>query len=103
MVKLIAVFQNKLKNSYITFTQEDAKSEVIVNGNIKQLKKGKHGFHIHEKGNLTKSDCSKCEGHWNPKKSNMVVEMIKIVMPGILVILRQMNKTKVNFILQQIK
>lgn len=69
MVKLIAVFQNKLKNSYITFTQEDAKSEVIVNGNIKQLKKGKHGFHIHEKGNLTKSDCSKCEGHWNPKKN----------------------------------
>ena len=68
MVKLIAVFQNNLKNSYITFTQEDAKSEVIVNGNIKQLKKGKHGFHIHEKGNLTKSDCSKCEGHWNPKK-----------------------------------
>ena len=66
MVKLIAVFQNKLKNSYITFTQETPKTEVVVNGNIKHLKKGKHGFHIHEKGNLTKTDCSKCEGHWNP-------------------------------------
>jgi Cu-Zn family superoxide dismutase len=66
MVKFIAVFQNKLKNSYITFSQENPKSEVIVNGNIKNLKKGKHGFHIHEKGNLTKTDCSKCEGHWNP-------------------------------------
>jgi len=43
-MKLIAVFQNKLKNSYITFSQENPKSEVIVNGNIKNLKKGKHGI-----------------------------------------------------------
>tara|TARA_B110000285_G_scaffold230216_1_gene296401 strand:+ start:121 stop:576 length:456 start_codon:yes stop_codon:yes gene_type:complete len=62
----ISVFQGKLKGSYCTFYQDNSKSPVKINVHIKKLTPGKHGFHIHEKGNLLKTDCSDCAGHWNP-------------------------------------
>ncbi|MDA7464022.1 superoxide dismutase family protein [Candidatus Poseidonia alphae] len=66
-MKCIAVFQGKLKNSYCTFNQENSKSSVKINIHVFNLTPGKHGCHIHEKGNLQKTDCSQCGGHWNPK------------------------------------
>ena len=65
-MKAIAVFQGKLKNSYCTFYQDNAKRPVKINVHVYGLTPGKHGFHVHEMGNLLKSDCSQCKGHWNP-------------------------------------
>ena len=62
----IAVFQGKLEGGYVTFYQDDSQSPVKINVHVKHLSTGKHGFHIHEKGNLLKKDCSECKGHWNP-------------------------------------
>lgn len=64
-MKGIAVFQNNLKG-YVTFIQDSPDSEVKINGKITNLKPGKHGFHIHKYGNLLKTDCTKCGGHFNP-------------------------------------
>ena len=66
-MKAIAVFQGKLKDSYCSFYQDSPKSPVKINGHIKHLQTGKHGFHVHQYGNLLKTDCSKCGGHWNPE------------------------------------
>jgi len=62
----IAVFQGKLKGSYVSFYQDNSQMPVKINVHIKNVTPGKHGFHIHEKGNLLKNDCSECAGHWNP-------------------------------------
>ena len=63
----VAVINSGKIKGVVVFTQRE--NRVSISIDIKSLKKNaKHGFHIHEKGNLTKSDCSKCEGHWNPKK-----------------------------------
>ena len=65
-MKAIAVFQGKLKGSYCTFYQDSPNLPVKINGHINNLVPGKHGFHVHTYGNLLKTDCSKCGGHWNP-------------------------------------
>ena len=65
----IAVFQRKL-SGYVRFTQTDKKGPLRISGNIKNLKPGKHGFHIHVYGNLLKTDCNKCGGHFNPTNKN---------------------------------
>ncbi len=65
-MKAIAVFQGKLQGSYCTFYQDAPKQPVRINVHACALKPGKHGFHVHELGNLLKNDCSQCKGHWNP-------------------------------------
>ena len=67
--KAIAVFQGKLKG-YVKFRQRDSKSPVRISGLIENLSPGKHGFHVHLYGNLLKTDCSKCGGHFNPYRKN---------------------------------
>lgn len=64
-MKGIAVFQNRL-NGYVTFKQDNKDSPVKISGHINKLAPGKHGIHIHVYGNLLKSDCMNCGGHWNP-------------------------------------
>ena len=66
-MKAIAVFQGSLKGSYCTFYQDGPKFPVKINVHAHGLKPGKHGFHVHELGNLLKTDCSECKGHWNPE------------------------------------
>jgi Cu-Zn family superoxide dismutase len=44
-------------------------NQVRVTGYINGLRPGKHGFHIHEKGDLTKG-CSTLCGHYNPFNKN---------------------------------
>jgi Cu-Zn family superoxide dismutase len=48
----------------ITFTKMG--SEVHVVGDIENLTPGKHGFHIHEKGDCSAPDASSAGGHFNP-------------------------------------
>ena len=58
----IAVFHD---HGYVRFIQIN-KHEVSVNGHLKRIPPGKHGFHVHTSGNLLKKDCTSCGGHYNP-------------------------------------
>lgn len=44
---------------------EEVNNKVRLHGEIKGLTPGKHGFHIHESGNLSHC-CSSLKGHFNP-------------------------------------
>jgi Cu-Zn family superoxide dismutase len=48
----------------VTFTQEAHGVKVVAD--IKGLTPGKHGFHIHEKPDLSAPDLMSAGGHWNP-------------------------------------
>jgi Cu-Zn family superoxide dismutase len=65
--KAVAVLQpsqdSKVKGT-ITFTK--AGDGLRVEGEITGLTPGKHGFHIHEFGDLTSPDGSSAGGHFNP-------------------------------------
>jgi len=47
-----------------TFTESDGKVIVVVNA--KSLTPGKHGVHVHEKGDCSASDASSAGGHFAP-------------------------------------
>jgi len=49
----------------IRFKQKKGTKKVRVSWDIKNIKKGKHGFHIHECGDLTDGCTSAC-AHFNP-------------------------------------
>ncbi len=44
----------------------EAKDGVRIEGSFTGLKPGKHGFHIHEKGECSPPDFSSAGGHYNP-------------------------------------
>ncbi|HEV2047584.1 MAG TPA: superoxide dismutase family protein [Chthoniobacterales bacterium] len=48
----------------VTFTKMG--DEVQVVADIQNLTPGKHGFHIHEKGDCSAADASSAGGHFNP-------------------------------------
>jgi len=48
----------------VTFTKVG--DEVQVVADIQNLKPGKHGFHIHEKGDCSAADAASAGGHFNP-------------------------------------
>jgi Cu-Zn family superoxide dismutase len=48
----------------VTFTKSG--DEVQVVADVQNLKPGKHGFHIHEKGDCSAADASSAGGHFNP-------------------------------------
>jgi Cu-Zn family superoxide dismutase len=48
----------------VTFTKGG--DEVQVMADIENLKPGKHGFHIHEKGDCSAADASSAGAHFNP-------------------------------------
>ena len=52
----------------ISFSQETGKN-IKINGAIKGLADGKHGFHIHEKA-VTGNDCNSTGAHFNPDNVN---------------------------------
>ena len=58
--------KNRIKGT-IKFTK--TKKSVKIEYFIKGLKDGKHGFHIHEYGDLTEGCVSSCE-HFNPYNTN---------------------------------
>ncbi|KAH8372901.1 hypothetical protein KR009_007465, partial [Drosophila setifemur] len=51
----------------VTFTQNDCGQNVHVRVQLEGLTQGKHGFHIHEKGDLS-NGCTSMGGHYNPDK-----------------------------------
>jgi Cu-Zn family superoxide dismutase len=49
----------------VQFTQDSG--GVHVHAEIAGLQPGAHGFHVHEKGDLSKSDLTSAGGHFNPE------------------------------------
>ena len=49
----------------VVFTQ--LKHKLKIEYDIKGMKDGKHGFHVHQIGNF-KGDCKKAGSHFNPDK-----------------------------------
>ena len=49
----------------VYFTQASADSKVNIKGTFKGLSPGKHGFHIHQFGNLSEG-CKTAGPHYNP-------------------------------------
>ena len=47
-----------------TFTEKDGNLEITVEG--RSLSPGKHGVHVHEKGDCSAADASSAGGHFNP-------------------------------------
>ena len=48
----------------VTFTKVGDEAQVVAD--IQNLTPGKHGFHIHEKGDCSAADASSAGGHFNP-------------------------------------
>jgi superoxide dismutase, Cu-Zn family len=49
---------------WVKFTQ--MKGYVLVEGDVTGLTQGKHGFHIHDKGDCSAPDATSAGGHFNP-------------------------------------
>ena len=65
-IKAIAIMKKKNKVSgRVVFTQ--LKHKLKIEYDIKGMKDGKHGFHVHQIGNF-KGDCKKAGSHFNPDK-----------------------------------
>jgi len=55
---------NSKVSGTVTFTEVDGK--VMIVADLTGLAPGKHGFHIHDKGDLSAADLSSAGGHFNP-------------------------------------
>lgn len=52
----------------VTFTKVGDEIQVVAD--IQNLKPGKHGFHIHEKGDCSAADASSAGAHFNPTQKH---------------------------------
>lgn len=68
MVKKALAFLTPTKGNTVhgTVTFEEAENGVHVIVHLTGLKPGKHGFHIHEFGDISSEDGSAAGGHFNP-------------------------------------
>ena len=57
---------NQNVNGTVTFTQSGDGVKVVAN--LNGLSPGKHGFHIHDKGDLSDPELKSAGGHFNPTK-----------------------------------
>lgn len=65
-IQAIAFFNDKKIKGVVYFTEDFQQNDVIIDIHITGLKKsGKHGFHVHESGDLSESCKSMC-AHFNP-------------------------------------
>ena len=58
---------NSLTTGEVVFLKLDNKKTKLI-AEINGLSPGKHGFHIHEKGDCSSLDGKSAGGHWNPDK-----------------------------------
>lgn len=68
VVKAIAVLQPTEGNNVrgiVTFTEEATGMKIVAD--VEGLTPGKHGFHIHELGDISAPDASSAGGHFNPE------------------------------------
>jgi len=69
-IQAIAVFTDKKIKGIVTFTEDLKQDDVIIDIQIVGLNKNaKHGFHVHESGDLSDNCKSMC-AHFNPHKKN---------------------------------
>jgi len=64
--KAVCVMKGDVVNGVVKFTQSGDGSAVTVEGEIKGLNPGKHGFHVHEFGDNT-NGCVSAGAHFNPE------------------------------------
>lgn len=69
-LKAIAIISGDGVNGNVTFTQNGCGEAVLIEVSIIGLQPGDHGFHIHEKGDLS-NGCLSTGGHYNPDKVNL--------------------------------
>ncbi|CAG0896257.1 unnamed protein product [Darwinula stevensoni] len=63
--RAIVVLNNPPVNGVLEFIQQGSGSRLVLNGNVSGLTPGKHGFHIHEYGDVSQG-CGSTKGHYNP-------------------------------------
>src|ERR1700752_2926991 len=71
VTKATATLESKSKSKVtgtVTFTKVG--DEVQVVADIENLSPGKHGFHIHEKGDCSAADASSAGAHFNPTQKH---------------------------------
>jgi len=66
-VKAVAVLTGDTIKGSVHFTQNGCGQPVLVEVNITGLTAGDHGFHVHERGDLT-DGCASLGAHFNPDK-----------------------------------
>ncbi len=66
-VRAVAFLTGDTIRGVVYFTQNGCGQPVLVDVNITGLAEGDHGFHIHEKGDLT-DGCASLGAHYNPDK-----------------------------------
>jgi Cu-Zn family superoxide dismutase len=65
-IQAIAVFNDRKIKGTVVFTEDVNRGTVIIDIDLEGLKKnGKHGFHVHESGDLSDHCTSMC-AHFNP-------------------------------------
>ncbi|XP_049860082.1 superoxide dismutase [Cu-Zn]-like [Schistocerca gregaria] len=64
-LKAVCVMIGEVVNGLIRFYQEKEDAPVEITGEIKGLDKGKHGFHVHEFGDIS-DGCTSAGPHYNP-------------------------------------
>ncbi|XP_054736926.1 extracellular superoxide dismutase [Cu-Zn] isoform X1 [Anastrepha obliqua] len=66
-MEAIAYMEGPTVKGNVTFMQNGCSENVHVHVYLTGLAPGKHGFHVHEKGDLT-NGCTSTGGHFNPDK-----------------------------------
>lgn len=66
-MEAIAYMEGATVRGNVTFIQNGCSENVHVHVYLEGLAPGKHGFHVHEKGDLT-NGCISTGGHFNPDK-----------------------------------
>ena len=64
-LKAVCVLAGEVVKGTVHFTQADVGAPVGVEGELRGLSEGSHGFHIHEFGDNT-NGCTSAGGHFNP-------------------------------------